>query len=301
MELHQLRYFIAVAKSGNFSRAAENCHVAQPSLSQQIQKLERDLGEQLFERKSREVLLTPAGEIFRRRAEKVLQEIQEARREVRDAQGEPRGKVELAALPTIAPYLLPKILRGFARRCPTVETVVHEETTARALHRLENSEIDLALVSLPIKFPRIETHTLFSEELFLVLPLRHSLLRKRSLSGADLQPEKFIFMADTHCLGAQTLQFCYARGFTPQISCLSAQMETVQSLVAAGVGISMVPAMARQPAKGARVAYRSLGKPRPSRMIALAWNKKRHLARAARELRAYIIATTFKSSVRQEQ
>jgi LysR family hydrogen peroxide-inducible transcriptional activator len=286
MELHQLRYFLAVAKTGNFSRAAESCHITQPSLSQQILKLESELGEKLFERKTRRVLLTSAGELLRERAARVLYELQEARREVRDARGEPRGQVNLSALPTIAPYLLPKIIRGFARRCPGVATIVHEETTDRALRALENHEIDLALVSLPIESPPVETRALFSEELLLVLPKRHPLLRKRVIVGADLEAEKFIFMAETHCLGAQALQFCYAKGFTPQISCRSAQMETVQALVAAGVGISMAPAMARE--SGARVGYRSLGNPKPTRTVALVWNKRRHLSRAALELRDHI-------------
>lgn len=114
------------------------------------------------------------------------------------------------------------------------------------------------------------------------------LARKRLVSGADLEPEKFIFMADTHCLGAQTLQFCYGRGFSPRISCRSAQMETVQSLVAAGAGISMIPAMARRASAGVR--YRSLGKPKPARTIALLWKKQRYRSRAAAELRDYIIA-----------
>ncbi len=290
MELHQLRYFLAVAKASNFSRAPESCHVAQPSLSQQILKLEKELGEQLFERRARRVLLTPAGEMFRERAAKVLHELHEARREVRDVQGEPRGQVSLSALPTIAPYLLPKIIRGFARRCPAVSTIVHEETTDRALRALENHEVDLALVSLPIDSPRVEKRTLFREELLLVLPKRHPLLRKRVVSGTDLEPEKFIFMAETHCLGTQSLQFCYAKGFTPQISCQSAQMETVQALVAAGVGISLAPTMARE--SGARVSYRSLGKNPPMRTIALIWNRRRHLSRAAIELRDYIQAST---------
>lgn len=290
MELHQLRYFLAVAKVGNFSRAAENCHVAQPSLSQQILKLEGELGERLFERKARHVFLTSAGELFRARATRVLDELHEARREVRDARGEPRGQVSISALPTIAPYLLPAIIRGFARRCPAVATIVHEETTDRALRALESHEIDLALVSLPIAAPRAQVRPLFREELLLVLPKGHPLLRKRNLSVADLEPEKFIFMAETHCLGAQALQFCYAKGFTPQISCRSAQMETVQALVAAGLGISMVPAMARQ--SSAQVSYRSLGKPKPARTIALVWSKQRHLSRAATELRDFIVTIT---------
>jgi LysR family hydrogen peroxide-inducible transcriptional activator len=286
MELHQLRYFLAIVKTGSFSRAAESCHIAQPSLSQQILKLESELGERLFERKARSVHLTSAGEMFQERATKVLYELREAHREVRDAGGTPRGQVHLSALPTIAPYLLPKIIRGFARRCPDVAAIVHEETTDRAVRALENDEIDLALVSLPVISSRLETRALFREELLLVLPKRHPLLRKRTLSAVDLEPEKFIFMAETHCLGAQTLQFCNAKGFTPQISCRSAQMETVQALVAAGVGISMAPAMAR--ASSARVSYRSLGEPRPARTIALLWKKSRHLSRAAVELRDYI-------------
>jgi LysR family hydrogen peroxide-inducible transcriptional activator len=286
MEIHQLRYFLAVALAGNFSRAAEACHVAQPSLSQQILKLEGELGERLFERKARHVSLTAAGELFRGRAARVIAELHEARREVRDSSGEPRGQVNLSALPTIAPYLLPKIIRGFSRHCPAVATIVHEETTDRALRALEQHEIDLALVSLPIASPRVRVRALFSEELLLALPKRHPLLRKRKLAGADLAREKFIFMAETHCLGAQSLQFCYAKGFTPQISCRSAQMETVQALVATGVGISMVPAMARQ--RSARVSYRSLGKPKPTRTIALIWDKHRQLSRAAIELRDFI-------------
>lgn len=294
MELHQLRYFLAVVKTGNFSRAAENCHVSQPSLSQQILKLEAELSEKLFERHRRQASLTPAGELFRQRAENVLHELDEAKREVRDASGEPRGEVHLAALPTIAPYLLPKILRAFAGRRSSVELIVHEETTDRALRALANRELDLALVSLPITDGRVEVRSLFREELLLALPRRHALARRRAIGTADLQPQNFIFMADTHCLGEQALQFCYAQGFSPRISCRSAQIETVQALVAAGVGISMVPAMARRSNGSAGVVYRSLGKNKPTRDIALIWNKKRQLSRAARELRDYLLQTRRK-------
>ncbi|MGI8890933.1 MAG: LysR family transcriptional regulator [Chthoniobacterales bacterium] len=297
MELHQLRYFLAIVKTGGFSRAAESCHVAQPSLSQQILKLEAELNEKLFERSRRQVTLTSAGELFRRRAENVLREIQEVKREVRDARGGViRGEVNFAALPTIAPYLLPKILRGFRRRCPAVQLIVHEETTTRALRALGQRELDLALVSLPITDPGVETRFLFREELVLALPQDHALARKRNLCAADLQPENFIFMSETHCLGAQALQFCYAHGFAPRISCRSAQIETVQALVAAGVGISMVPAMARKRTGDQNVVYRSLGKVKPTRDIALVWQKKRQLSRAARELRDFLPTTTPRKS-----
>ncbi|HEY3661727.1 MAG TPA: LysR family transcriptional regulator [Chthoniobacterales bacterium] len=296
MELHQLRYFLAIVKTGNFSRAAESCHVSQPSLSQQILKLEAELTEKLFVRSRREVRLTPAGDLFRQRAENILHEVHEAKREVRDAAGIPRGEVHLAALPTIAPYLLPKILRAFSRRCPLVELIVHEESTDRALHGLGNRELDLALVSLPISDGRTEIRRLFREELLLALPRGHALARKRALNATDLEPENFIFMSDTHCLGAQTLQFCYAQGFSPRVSCRSAQIETVHALVAAGVGVSIVPAMARRGSRSGGVVYRSLGKARPTREIALIWNRKRQLSRAGRDLRDYLLAETRKTS-----
>ncbi len=290
MQLHQLRYFLAVAKSGNFSRAAQSCFVAQPSLSQQILKLEEELGEKLFERHHRHAVLTPAGQLLRQRAETILHEIHEAKREVRDARGELRGEVHLAALPTIAPYLLPAILKRFARQSPAVSVTVHEETTERALRALHNHELDLALVSRPIDDPRVEVRFLFREELYLALPRRHALARKRGIRAVDLQPEKFIFMADAHCLGTQTLQFCYAQGFAPRISCRSAQMQTLQALVAAGLGISIIPSMARTSRRAGPIVYRSLGKTPPTREIALIWNKKRQLSRAASALRDAIFA-----------
>src|SRR4051812_25776162 len=233
MEMHQLRYFLAVAKTGSFSRAAEECHVAQPSLSQQILKLEDEMGEKLFERLRRRTILTGAGELFRKRAERIIREVDEARREVHDLQGELRGKIELGALPTIAPYLLPKLVRGFTEKYPAVELVVHEEVTSRILAALDSNELDLALMSLPLPESRVEVHQLFREELLLTMTAGHPLIRKKTVTLEDLAPEKFILMQEGHCLGEQALQFCRERGFHPQITCRSAQVETIQALVEA--------------------------------------------------------------------
>lgn len=133
MEMHQLRYVVAVARAGNFSRAAEQCHVAQPSLSQQIRKLEEELGERLFDRLKRETRLTTHGEAFLRRAVRILEEVDAARREASDARQLLRGTLTVGVLPTIAPYLLPGVLADFAAKFPGVELVVQEDTTARLL------------------------------------------------------------------------------------------------------------------------------------------------------------------------
>ena len=150
MELHQLRYVLAVAQTGSFSRAAEHCHVSQPSLSQQIQKLEDELGERLFDRLPRKIRLAPAGELFLPRAQRVIEEIDLAQREVRESEGQLRGSLTIGVLPTIAPYLLPPVICAFSQKHPRVEVIVQEDTTARLLQLGSACEIDLLVASLPI-------------------------------------------------------------------------------------------------------------------------------------------------------
>src|SRR5271168_2419878 len=167
MEMHQLRYVVAVARTRNFSRAAEQCHVSQPSLSQQIQKLEDELGERLFDRMKRQVKLTSHGEAFLRRAVRILEEADAAKREATDARDLLRGTISFGVLPTIAPYLLPDVMAEFTARFPGVEMVVQEETTARLIRLVLEYEIDFALASQPIQDGRLKIQELFSEELLL--------------------------------------------------------------------------------------------------------------------------------------
>jgi len=283
MEMHQLRYVVAVSRAGNFSRAAEQCHVSQPSLSQQILKLEEELGERLFDRMKREARLTPHGEAFLPRAIKILEEVDAARREASDARSLLRGRLIIGVLPTIAPYLLPETLAEFAKRFPGVELVVHEDTTSRLLRLAQAFEIDFALASRPIPDQRMEVKDLFTEELRLALPPGHRLMRKRTVTLADLEKEPFIVMKEGHCLGDQVLNFCERRDLKPTINFRSAQLETIQALVRSGVGISLVPAMAACSARKELPEYRSLSAPRPERKIVAVWPKQRPLGRAANE------------------
>jgi LysR family hydrogen peroxide-inducible transcriptional activator len=283
MEMHQLRYVVAVARSGNFSRAAEQCHVAQPSLSQQIQKLENELGERLFDRMKREARLTPHGEVFLRHAVRILEEADAAKREMTDAQDLLRGILTIGVLPTIAPYLLPDVMAQFTEKFPGVETVVQEDTTAQLLKLAHGYEIDLALASQPIRDERLEVKELFSEELLLALPPGHPLTRKRTVAVADLEGERLIVMKEGHCLGDQVLGFCDRRDVKPKISFRSAQLETIQALVSSGLGISLIPAMAARSEREDLPEYRSLQSPRPERKIVAVWPKQRPPGRAANE------------------
>ena len=290
MEMQQLRYVVAVARTGNFSRAAEQCHVAQPSLSQQIQKLEEELGERLFDRMKREAKPTSHGEAFLRRAVKILEEVDAAKREAADAQHSLRGTLTIGVLPTIAPYLLPDVMAKFMEKFPRVEIVVQEDTTARLLKLALAYEIDFALASQPIQDQRLEVRELFTEELLLALPPGHPLTRKRSVSAADLDEERLIVMKDGHCLGDQVLRFCDRRDVRPNISFRSAQLETIQSLVRAGLGLSLIPAMATRSGRHDLPEYGSLAALRPSRKIVAVWPRQRPPSRAANEFLKIISA-----------
>ncbi len=281
MEFHQLRYFLAVARTRNFSRAAEQCHVAQPSLSQQIMKLEAELEEKLFERTKRDVALTPAGELLRAHAERVIEEMELAKDGIREVRGLLRGRVVLGALPTVAPYFLPARLRRFAEKHPGIEVVVHEDTTAQLSQAVLAKEIDVALVSLPVERAGLVAEEWFDEKLLVAMPAKHPLTRRRGLTLDDLESEAFILMKEGHCLAGQALQFCRLKGFAPRVSFRSAQIETVLAFVGTGWGVSIVPEMARQvAAKG--VCYREL--PGLSRSIGVIYRASRPLSGAARAL-----------------
>jgi len=285
MEMHQLRYVVA-----------EQCHVSQPSLSQQIQKLEGELGGRLFDRMKREAKPTPQGEAFLRHAVRVLEEVDAARREAKDATDLLSGTVAIGVLPTIAPYLLPRVMSGFTENFPGVEVIIQEDTTAHLIKLLLAYEIDFALASQPIQDPRLEVRELFAEELLLALPPGHPLTRKRTVCVADLEKERFIVMKEGHCLGDQVLQFCTRRDLRANISFRSTQLETIQSLVRAGLGVSFVPAMATQSKRDDLPEYRSLQNPRPQRKIVAVWPRQRPPARAATEFLKAVSARFGKSA-----
>lgn len=284
MELHQLRYVVAVARTGNFTRAAEECHVSQPSLSQQIRKLEEELGERLFDRLRRRTRPTPAGAAFLRRAGRILAEVDAARREAVETRGRLRGTVSLGVLPTIAPYLLPAVLTAFTARHPEVEVVALEETTARLQQLALAGEVDLALVSPPIRDEHFAVEALFEEDLLLAVPPGHRLARQPAVAAAELAQERLIVMQEGHCLGDQVLGFCDLRGVQPAIRFRSAQLETIQALVAAGLGVSLIPAMAVRAERAGGPACRPFRGVRPRRQLAVLWPRQRPPGRAAKAL-----------------
>jgi LysR family hydrogen peroxide-inducible transcriptional activator len=268
MEMHQLRYFVALAQTGSFSRAAERCHVSQPSLSQQIQKLERGLKQQLVERLGRRVALTDAGRLLLDRAMAILAAVEDAERRLQD-NDDKGGRLAVGAISTIAPYLLPPVLRKFLQRHPHVDLTIHEDVTARLKTAVGAGDLDLALVALPMNDERLHVESLFSEPLLLAMARGHRLVSRRKITIDDLREERFILFTEMHCLGEQVLSFCNAHGCQPWIACRSAQITTVQSLIAMNQGISLLPAMAQRVDRDPKRVYRSLTGDEPRRTIAV--------------------------------
>ena len=278
MELHQLRYFCAVADTGSFSRAAEQSHVAQPSLSQQILKLEDELGARLFDRLGRSVRLTELGKTFLPRARAVLRELEAARGDVVEQKNSIAGSVTIGAIPTVAPYLLPRVLTAFSTKFPQAQLTVIEEITPVLLDRLRSSAVDIAVLALPIRGHEFETFPLLSEPLFAVLPQKHKLARRKSISLKDVRKEPFLLLRDGHCFRENAVAACDRARVHPQVVFESGQFSSLLGMVGAGMGISLVPEMAIDKKAGCR--YVAISDPEAARTVGAVVLRGRSLTRA---------------------
>lgn len=281
MELHQLRYFVAVAEVGNFGRAATRCRVSQPSLSQQIIKLEARLGCKLFDRLGRKIALTDAGEALLPRARAILAEVVEAEREVSGDLDTGGGRLAIGAIPTIAPYLLPSVIRRFLEADPRADLTVREDVTDRLIEALAAAELDLALMSLPLEDPRIAHEELMVEPLVVVAPLDDPIAGRNAVSIEDLEDRPAVVLHELHCLSNQVRSFCQAHHVNLRIVCRTTQLTTVQSLVALGLGVSIVPEMAAIADDSGRRVYRPIAGGHARRSIVVAWHPGRHRPKLA--------------------
>src|SRR6202790_3621961 len=252
MELHQLRYFCAVAETGSFSRAAEQSHVSQPSLSQQILKLEDELGARLFDRLGRSVRLTELGKTFLPRARAVLRELEAARGEVVEGKEFVGGPITVGVIPTVAPYFLPPRLTAFSRKFPQVQLTILEEITPVLLDRLRAGAIDVAILALPIRGHEFDAFPLLTERLFAALPKKHKFNSRLSLSLKDLRTEPFLLLRDGHCFRDTAIAACDRARLHPQIIFESGQFSSILSMVGTGMGVSIVPEMAIDKRKACR-------------------------------------------------
>ena len=247
MELQQLRYFSSVADLANFTRAAEHCNVSQPSLSQQIINLEKELGHKLFHRLGRKAVLTEAGTTFLDRTRKILFEIDNASRELTDSPSLGR-LINVGAIQTLAPYILPEVIEICRDRYPNLHIIIQEDFRTALVNGVLEGELDLALVSLPVKDDiRLDVQPIMKEPLLLVVGKNHRLATKTKVTAADLIDETFVMMGTASSLTQQVKSFCGDHHFEPKITHRCSQVPTVKALVARGVGVSVLPQITKAP------------------------------------------------------
>lgn len=252
MEIHQLRYFCAVVRNGTFTRAALEERVAQPSLSQQILKLETELGAKLFERGPRSVRLTSFGSAFLPRAERILRELSEAKAEVVEMSGRDQGEIRLGAIPTLAPYILPPVLSILARQHPGIAVTIIEDTTQVLVDKLHAGTVHMILAALPVPGAELISLDLFREPFFIVLPESHRLSNRKAIRLEELRSEPFLLLKEGHCFRDSALALCRKAKVAPNVVFESGQFATILGLVSTGMGISAVPKMAVQPVRGCK-------------------------------------------------
>jgi LysR family hydrogen peroxide-inducible transcriptional activator len=275
LKLKDLRYLVAVADTRHFGRAAERSFVSQPTLSAQLKKLEDYLGVQLVERAPKRVSLTAAGEEIVERARRILEagdEIVELAKGHRDPLA---GRLKIALLPTIGPYLLPNVAARLRKQLPRLELMLYEYQTDPMLEKLHSGEIDVGILALPVQADGLDSYELYKEPFTVALPSNHRLASRQSIKLEDLSSETLLLLEDGHCLRDQALDICSSTGMHERQDFRATSLETLRQMVAAGVGITLLPELAGRGAYGnARgVTIKPFVKPVPTRTIGAVWRR----------------------------
>ena len=277
MNLRDLRYLLALADHRHFGRAADASHVSQPTLSTQIRKLEEELGVTLVERAPRKVMLTEAGAEIAQRARHVIAEVEQMREIARRAHDPESGTLRLGLFPTLGPYLLPHVVGPLRQRFPKIELLLVEEKTEALLSQLRGGRIDAAVLALPFDDEGLDHALLFDEPFVLAVPEQHALAKRRAkpLRLDDLRNEHLLLLEDGHCLREQALDVCQLAGANEKDGFRATSLETLRQMVAAGVGMTLLPVLAVKPPVPPQPNLRLMpfAAPAPTRRVALFWRK----------------------------
>ena len=301
MNLRDLHYLVALADHAHFGRAATACFVSQPTLSTQIRKLEEELGVPLFERAPRKVMLTPAGRDIAERARRVIGEVEQMKEVARRSQDPEAGTVRLGMVPTLGPYLLPHVVPGIRARFPKLELLLVEEKSDVLLARLREGKLDAGLLALPLHDDQLHVEFLFEEPFLLAVPETHPLAKRDSLALKELADQRLLLLEDGHCLRDQALDVCHMAGAGEMSGFQATSLETLRQMVAANVGVTLLPMLAIKPpvARSRNIHLLGFRDSRPSRQIAMVWRKSSamgdfllKLAQVFRELPAELFTPT---------
>ena len=275
IKLKDLRYLVAVADTGHFGMAAARCFVSQPTLSAQLRKLEEYLGVQLVERQPRHSALTEAGAAVVLRARRILEasdDIVAVTQQLRDPLA---GRLRLALLPTIGPYLLPVVAAAIRKQLPRIDLMLYEHQTGPMIEKLHSGEIDAGILALPLESEGFGERTLYAERFVLAVPEGHRLATRHTAQVEDLDGETLLLLEDGHCLRDQALAVCSRSGAHEKQDFRATSLETLRQMVASGAGVTLLPELASQGAYGGArgVAIVPFAKPSPVREIGMVWRR----------------------------
>ena len=274
MTLRDLEYLVALADTRHFGRAAARCHVSQPTLSAQVMKLEAYLGTPLVERRPRRIALTAAGESVVLHARRMLREADDIRTIARAGQDPLAGPLKLGLIPTLGPYLLPRVAPRITKALPKLQLLLHEYQTAPLIERTLAGDLDLAILALPADTRGLVTRSLFAEAFLVAMPASHRLAARKRVKTSDLSGEKLLLLEEGHCLRDQALAFCGAPMRRHSTGLAATSLTTVMQMVANGYGVTLVPQIAADAElRDGRVRALPFVEPAPRRVIGLAWRK----------------------------
>jgi len=275
MNLKDLKYLVALADTGHFGKAAERTFVSQPTLSAQLKKLEDYLGVTLVERQPKNVQLTEVGRQVVVRARRMLNESDEIIALARNNTDPFAGRLKLALIPTIGPYLLPRVMPKIRKELPNLSLMLYEYQTEALLKKLRDGEIDLGVMALPAPQDGIESRELYREDFTVALPNGHTLGAKSSIKVQDLKGHTLLLLEDGHCLRDQALEVCSRVDVREAEDYRATSLETLRQMVVAGLGITLLPELAVEAPFGSQrgLAVRRFANPAPSRTVGAVWRK----------------------------
>ena len=296
--IRQLRYFDALARHGHFRRAAEACAISQPALSMQIKDLEEALGGILLERNARQVALTRFGEELVDRVRDILRSIDELGDFARASQDRLAGRLRIGMIPTIAPYLLPKVIENLARMHPEIDIHVRETLTPKLIQEVAEGRLDTAIVALPVSEPSLTEVALFTENFLLVRPGEDE--KTPVPSHERLREMRLLLLEEGHCFRDQALAFCNMQSSPPREVLDASSLSTLVQMVGAGIGVTLIPEMAVQvETRSAPVSVARFRNPQPSRTIGMVWRKTSPLARQFLQISEVVCLAAGKARARQ--
>ena len=298
LTLRQLRYFDALTRHGHFGRAAEACAISQPALSMQIKEMERALGGMLLERNARQVALTRLGQEITERVRDILRSVDELGDFARASRDRLSGRLRIGMIPTIAPYLLPKIIGNLTQLHPELDIQVRETLTPKLIQELSEGRLDTAIVALPVSEPSLTEAALFSEDFLLVRPRKDE--GTPAPSRESLREMRLLLLEEGHCFREQALSFCKTRSSTPREMLDANSLSTLVQMVSAGIGVTLIPEMAvAVETRSAAVSVTRFKNPQPSRTIGMVWRKTSPLARQLLQISEVVCLSAGKPSRRR--